>query len=334
MASNEQSATIPSNDLFAAPPSNTTNSTIVGPNTAPSVLAQLMNPTTEPQKIFYHRLLARVFFKECTCETHAEPSYLNYPYSCSLIHFGDEILIIPHQRPCIIVGSRQRQRPYEALQLVSSATQYFSRPEGEMDPEQQASLKYIRKCFSEGDLDNLGAEDARLTFSVDSMTFLVTHLLFVFFFGAEIPLDVFWKCDFLDRSNWLGATQTRYRDGNEYEAITIHPKRMTTTTAIAPNQTYARALQRLGTFMHELIHAVLKILACRQCVVSTENLAHHGRAWQRLALAIEREFLKLFGLQLDLGRMNGVTYDMDDSATGCNHPSVHDLVMYGFVEGF
>jgi hypothetical protein len=49
-------------------------------------------------------------------------------------------------------------------------------------------------------------------------------------------------------------------------------------------------------------------------------------------MAIEKESPRLLGLDLDLGRMDGILNDMKDVETGFNHPSVHDLEVYGFVE--
>jgi len=300
-----------------------------GHSTAHSTVA----PLTDPKKLFYHLLLAQIFGKTCLCDSEgcATYLYLNHPISCRLHHLPNEISITPGQRPYIMV--RSHMRPYEALQLVRSSTQYFSRVQNDMDPAQIQAVTEVREWLQEGGLDmKLGSRDARVTLIVDEMTTLITRLISVFFFGAAIPFDFAWETGILETNDWLGVTSPLDHNGVEVQVIAIHPTKVKLDVTLAPNYIRALAIQRLSTLMHEIIHAVLNTLCCRDCYASNDNLAQHGRAWQRLALGVEREFARLFGLDLDLGRMYGVLNDMVNVGADFNHPSRHDLVTYGFAE--
>lgn len=98
-------------------------------------------------------------------------------------HHRDDIPILPYKKPNILVVSMIR--PYKALQLANSATQYFSRPEAEMDHEQHGALKNIREYINAGLIANLGSPDARVILPADDMNTLCTHLMSVFFFGRH-----------------------------------------------------------------------------------------------------------------------------------------------------
>lgn len=178
----------------------------------------------------------------------------------------------------------------------------------------------------------LGSYDTRLTLPVNEMRTPITHLLSVFFFGATILFEFAWQNDLLETNNWVGVTVTETRNGEDVECIAIHPTKVKINVSRSTNYSRALAIQRLSTLMHELIHAVIKTLCCRDCRASSDNLAHHGRAWQRLALGVEGQFARLFGLSLDLGRMDGVLNDMVSQGAAFSYPSRHDLEIYGFVE--
>ena len=73
------------------------------------------------------------------------------------------------------------------------------------------------------------------------------------------------------------------------------------------------ALDRLSTILHELIHAYLDFYACR-CVEVLDSFEEnvdqaqgHGRAWQRIASAIERAAPELLGYPLSMGRFESLT---------------------------
>ncbi|CAI9629441.1 hypothetical protein GT037_010351 [Alternaria burnsii] len=316
------------NDFSTPTLSGTTDPTAVAPGRLPSI-GSLM--TDLKRDLFYKKSLNHLFCSPCICDSNkcSQDCYFNYPYSCAAIdHRRDQIPILPNEKPEIIADSVYR--PYEALHLVDSATKFFGRPYNEMNSEQQLALKYM--CENrEYLLEKLGSPDARVTFPVDRMRTLCTQLLSVFFLGAEIKIEFFWDFDVCEAMGWLGYTQTILRDDLVFERITMHPTQQTEVALRSLNRTESLALQRLSTLIHELIHAVLKSLCCRMCKTSNVNLADHGRAFQRLAMAIEERCPQLLGLTLDLGRINSIFADMTNQATGLNHPSMHDLEVYGFV---
>jgi hypothetical protein len=92
------------------------------------------------------------------------------------------------------------------------------------------------------------------------------------------------------------------------------------------------ALDRVSTVVHELIHAFLDSLGCCKCASDHENMSNHGGAFQTLAKAIEEQAPRLIGLQLNLGRLNGMMVDMEEEGEKRNVPSVHDLEVYGFID--
>ncbi|RYN30513.1 hypothetical protein AA0112_g6843 [Alternaria arborescens] len=316
------------NDFSTPTLSGTTDPTTVAPGRLPSIGDIMTDPRRD---FFYKKSLNHLFCGPCTCDSNkcSQESYFNFPYSCAVIdHRRDQIPILPNEKPEIIADSVRR--PYEALHLVDSATKFFGRPYNEMNFEQQVALKEMREN-REYLLKELGSPDARVTFPVDRMRTLCTRLLSIFFLGAQIELEFFWDFDVCEERGWLGYTQTILRDDLVFERITMHPTQQTEVTLRSLNRTESLALQRLSTLFHELIHAVLKSLCCRMCKTSNSNLADHGRAFQKLAMAIEERCPQLLGLTLDLGRINGIFADMTNQATGFNRPSMHDLEVYGFV---
>ena len=202
-----------------------------------------------------------------------------------------------------------------------------------MDIEQLEAVTEIQRLLYHGGLiATLGSYDMRFALSVDEKRTLITLLLAVFFFGAAIPFEFAWHSNHLETYDWIGVTVTENRNGQDVECISIHPTKVIPSVGDSPNYNRALAVQRLSTLMHELIHAVIKTLCCRECRAADDNLAHHGRTWQRLALGVETEFAKFFGLSLDLGRMDGVLNDMVSPGAEFRYPSRHDLEIYGFVE--
>lgn len=92
----------------------------------------------------------------------------------------------------------------------------------------------------------------------------------------------------------------------------------------------ARALVRLGTLLHECTHAYLNRFACRTCLRYGVNVKHsggHGRAFQRLAKALENVSESVLGVRLSVsddgnfvGSWSEVSY----------LPSHHDMVEWNW----
>ena len=76
-----------------------------------------------------------------------------------------------------------------------------------------------------------------------------------------------------------------------------------------------RAMSRLSTLLHELVHAYVGYYACPCCSSSREDLVQlggHGRVWQRIARSVERFANDTLGLPIDLCRFEAVFNNWDD----------------------
>ena len=60
----------------------------------------------------------------------------------------------------------------------------------------------------------------------------------------------------------------------------------------------------LGTLLHEACHTFFQYSTCFACATVRADLKTrgHGRAWQVLAEAVERCFMRFSGLPVELGR--------------------------------
>jgi len=109
---------------------------------------------------------------------------------------------------------------------------------------------------------------------------------------------------------------------------------------------------RLGTLLHEMIHAFLSEYVCIACTTTQQNISDdfsngHGRAWHRLAVAVEKAASELLECgEVDLGRLMTLhrylapmytasirdPFDRMENETAYN-PSFHDLQEFGFLDG-
>ena len=78
------------------------------------------------------------------------------------------------------------------------------------------------------------------------------------------------------------------------------------------------AMDRLGTILHELVHAYLHHYACRceevlgSYEANVSQFKEHGLAWQRIAGSIERAALELLGYPIDLSRFLSLIWNWED----------------------
>ena len=94
-----------------------------------------------------------------------------------------------------------------------------------------------------------------------------------------------------------------------------------------------RAVDRLSTLLHELVHAYLDLYGCRSCTSNIEcvvQLDGHGRAWQLIASAIERATGVYLGFPLSLCRFAAVR---NNWACLTRWPTCKDVEEWGLVEG-
>jgi hypothetical protein len=70
-----------------------------------------------------------------------------------------------------------------------------------------------------------------------------------------------------------------------------------------------RAMGRMGTMLHELVHAFFDAYACKMCQSSTRSVNDakgHGRAWHHVTSLVERAAPRVIGIPLKLGRFDAV----------------------------
>jgi hypothetical protein len=89
------------------------------------------------------------------------------------------------------------------------------------------------------------------------------------------------------------------------------------------------AEERLGTILHEMLHAFLNQYICQRCVVYGTNGCDHGRAWQIIAKGIEEQSLRLLGVEVDLGRLDSMWADRRAKR---GEVSTHDLEVLMYVK--
>jgi hypothetical protein len=70
-----------------------------------------------------------------------------------------------------------------------------------------------------------------------------------------------------------------------------------------------RAIDRLGTLLHELVHAFIQLYACQQCsghYGNVKSAAGHGIVWQRIANWVEHAASHTLKIPIELGRFETI----------------------------
>ena len=175
---------------------------------------------------------------------------------------------------------------------------------------------------------NLAGLDMRATMSSAQSLQLIKLLNKVFFFGAipshreSISAGFSWlpdsekACFGVGTFNPIIGTQillhpTLYRNNGDMEDLDV------------------RWRNRLGTILHELCHAFLKVYTCRSCPMHDQCIGHrgHGRAWQILVVKMEEVATRLMGGFVDMGRYPSLLHDLEGNG---KLPSAHDLEVLRF----
>jgi hypothetical protein len=254
----------------------------------------------------------------CSCDEHAQNLYFNWPYSCQIKHSKDDIVVEAGARPTLV--SEFGNGPYEALTLAYRTIEYFTREEKNMDPQQLDAVNRFRLCSEcSRVLDMLSLDDIRSD-ETDALTqWLFEHLKDIFFFGALKKPSILWTAE-LD-STILGDTNTGLSDGHELCNIRLHPTLRGQIRSEFIRKGQSLAEERFRTILHELLHGFLMQYACHQCHV--DNHCCHGRAWQRIAKAIEEESLRLLDVEVDFDRLGSLLCDRDSNTH--QDQSIHDV---------
>lgn len=305
------------------------------PGQAPPPRQAIRHRTRDDQR----RFLAEYVLKDCSlfceCDKCAPNHYFDWPLSCSVKHSAQDIVIQPRGRPLLMCPG-SKYGIYEELSLARCTIEYFSRPRQDMDPIQLQGWKQCRELlYNCGWMTAFNEDDPRNSLADVVLQDLANALNKLFFFGAINNLTAVWDTQILDKPKELGTfglTGSGCSNGSMYSSIWIHPTRLSRLyTPPSGHRGMALAEQRLGTLLHELLHAFLDQYACKSCKAAKHNTGGHNRPWQRIAKAIEEESWKLLGVDVDLERLTAMRNDVLNKEL---RPSIHDLEEWGFLEPY
>jgi hypothetical protein len=168
-------------------------------------------------------------------------------------------------------------------------------------------------------LERLGREGARIVTEAEVKKLIDTFSAILFRTqpsDAEMRIDFKWQ-DWRNTPQNLGETH-QIHEGE----LLIEMCAFNCTGETGYGGLNERALCRLTTIIHELVHVYLEYYACR-CVdvldSFEENVSQsdgHGRAWQRIAGSIERAAPVLLGFPLDLGGLDSIAVARKKSKVG------------------
>jgi len=281
----------------------------------------------EDQYLLGARLVKSQYDQHCSCDEHAEHLYFNWPYSCHIQHKKDDVVVKAGSRPKLDGGFGNP--PYESLSLAKCTMEYFSRTQKDMDKKQEKALDQWKSSWERTRaLEMLAKDDVRGKETDFLTTWMVEQLNELFFFGAIKDLEVHWNTKELDKHDGLlGDAEVKPKDGHDRSTIRLHPTRRCYIKSEYVRQGKTLAEERIGCILHELLHIFVVQYMCDYCT-RWENRLSHGRAWQRIAKAIEEQSLRLLGVEVDIGRLDAMLADRREWEDTRN--SLHDLESWGF----
>ncbi|KAF2006586.1 hypothetical protein P154DRAFT_569971 [Amniculicola lignicola CBS 123094] len=247
-----------------------------------------------------HELRERISSKRCTCEDiskNAKP--------CK--H--------PHKKVFEVCNNKARiDRSYDAVELADQVI-YFIESAGveeSRDQVQRIALQELKDMARFGWIDGkrevfrrLGWKNGKNSVSPYDMEMLI-ECLNELFFGST--LGVLFK--------WVEGL--RDSDGRELYGCCSFMEdhiliRMDATffdnIPNIPGKYYGRALSRLGTLLHEMLHAFFQQYACVDCARVKLGFGGHGLAWQMAGNKLEKVASQLFNAPIDLSRFNSYRCD-------------------------
>lgn len=207
---------------------------------------------------------------------------------------------------------------YEANYLAHTVAASISMSENDMLRDQKLALEERREITYQG----LGAIDASWEMSESQMLEMFNIYNRLFFLNA---LDTTFAWEHLSSVNRLAQCWSDHAGSH----IEMDPQLLNWTTSKGYE---GRKVQRLGTLLHEAIHALLQQYACRSCPaydINVCNAGGHGRAFMIVATALEGACERLLGHKIDIG----VCWSWRANWRYMRHlPSIHDLRMGKLVE--
>lgn len=301
----------------------------------PQVVAvnQERSPRRDRSRSFRNSMLFRF---GCTCNECRPDLYSNETPSCRLEHQRAHLSIDEDGEP-MVTGTPHNK--FEALHLADTAIEAFRLGPTRMRDVQFAALQTFR-LYRNDLVKQLSQKDCS-SLAPRMMTTVIKHLDQILFLGVRSPRITFsWDANYVEdaTSTHLGYCSTRLaHTGQYYHDIFLNP------TMVLPGLEGSRAAARIGTLLHEMLHGFLFALGCGECRTATENMGvpieGHGRAWHRVAKAIEMAAPGLLGIPgIDLGRFETLVLWHEDPRARCQsrlkaqcNPSCHDMQSYGFV---
>jgi hypothetical protein len=258
---------------------------------------------------FKHFFLAMLFKQRCTCNECSPTLYFNSAVSCPMNHERTDLIIEPKKGPITTNPTPELRDRYEALHLADSTIAYFSREKDDMSDAQLKAPGTFQVLIKKGLMEKLNKKDCSTSLTPSEMTEIVQLFNEIFFLSAITKnIEFSWELKEdspLESYHCFGFTQTQEDFKGQFEhKIYMHPTR----TGARMRSSLASA--RLGTVLHEMLHAFVTELACDQCCTAVDNVGgggiqDHDRAWHRMAAALEERASDLLECaRIDLGRLD------------------------------
>jgi len=295
---------------------------------------------TQDRRDFRQYVLSKLFAEVCTCDECAPHLYLDHTTPCINEHRRSDLHMLLRDGSLCRPDLSNR---VEALYLVKETIEFFSRRREHMSPIQLAALQNFQVLKT----DLLGPLNQEDCSSVPHgvMIKLINLLDNIFFMGSLGPDVAFtWEGDNEQQENGsFGRTDSWINSrGHVVHEICMDP----IDIPVRGRTTLASA--RLGILLHEMLHAFIYRCACTECCTSPANVDgsdrhSHGRAWHRLATALEQYAPELLGTaEIDLGRWMMLKQwierlreaEQDGASFEYGRvwkPSIHDVRSFGFV---
>ncbi len=217
---------------------------------------------------------------------------------------------------------------YEAMHLVRHHTEwldqtYLQSPLG----TDTVPIKQLRSLLHTWK-SNLTSANLEKSLSKPQLQVLFPLLNEIFFFNA-LPSH---KSPFSSSFSWLPESRKNCFAISFFNPlvgthILMHPTLY--RHGGRPEDLDVRWRNRVGTILHEMCHAFLKVYVCRSCPMSEQSVGPrgHGRAWQVLAKKMEAVAEKVLRGHVDFGRYPSLLHDFQGHG---RLPSSHDLEVFGF----
>ncbi|KAH7086161.1 hypothetical protein FB567DRAFT_593111 [Paraphoma chrysanthemicola] len=264
----------------------------------------------------------------CTCDTCDPEAYVPGRHCNFPPHFriklqkdpvpnklGSECYLVPK------TFSNLDIKRAEPMHFARTCIEYFDRPEHQLNDTQLDALAQLRKWRTERLHIILSSQPATYLDRLISESEMRDLLgcINAIFFGHDYDMYIFrWI------PTWSVPQSAHVRRSNSYSHRYIIEM---LSNLPGPDPFQGRwMLEILGILLHEAVHVQLCAHACKTCKRSDENIrpGGHGRAWQLLAAAVERCFVKYLGLPVDLHRFGSLRVDWKKKSPS-KLPSKHDM---------